>query len=150
MRPSIGAIESASPALPVVLVVEAHEEMRAALRDWLSSSSLPPLSLCEARSMEEALLAAEQADLDFAVVSVELPGANGIETARALRRRRPGCAVVLTSVHDAEALRLAAIEAGAEAFVCKRELTSSLLPLLERTLGKIRAARSPVGAGTPP
>lgn len=122
-----------------MLVVEAHEEMRAALRDWVLRSSLPPLSLHEARSMEEALLAAEQVGLDLALVSVELPGANGIETTRALRRRHPRCVVVLMSVHDSEALRFAAIEAGAEAFFCKRELTATLRPLLEQALAKIRA-----------
>ena len=53
-----------APALPSVLVVEEHDEMRSALRDWLLTS-VPPLKLCEARSMEEALRLAEQASLDL-------------------------------------------------------------------------------------
>jgi hypothetical protein len=48
------------PALPSVLVVEEHDEMRCALRDWLLTS-FPPLRLSEARSMEEALKLAGQA-----------------------------------------------------------------------------------------
>jgi hypothetical protein len=40
------------PALPSVLVVEEHDEMRCALRDWLLTS-FPPLRLREARTMEE-------------------------------------------------------------------------------------------------
>lgn len=116
-----------------LLLVEEHPEVRSALRDWLLTS-FPPLKLSEARGMEEALQAAGQAGLDFALVNVELPGPNGIEVARALRRVCPACRVVVMSVMDSEALRLAALEAGAMAFVSKRELTVSLLPLLSRVL----------------
>lgn len=113
------------------LLVEDHPEMRAALRDWLNHW-LAPLSLREAHDMAEALERAGEVPLDFALVNVELPGANGIETTRELRKRFPRCPVVVMSVQDSEALRLAAIDAGADAFVCKRELTSSLRPLLAR------------------
>lgn len=115
------------------LLVEDHDEMRAALRDWLNRL-LAPVTLREAHDMAQALAAADDTPLDFALVNVELPGPNGIETTRELRRRHPCCSVIVMSVHDSEALRLAAIDAGAEAFVCKRELTTSLLPILSRYL----------------
>ena len=103
--------------------------MRSALRDWLLTS-VPPLKLCEARSMEEALRLAEQASRDLALVNLELPGPNGIEAARVLRRRYPCCRVVVMSVTDSVALRIAALEAGAEAFVSKRDLRIALLPIV--------------------
>ena len=118
---------------PNVLLVEEHDEVRSALRDWLRSV-VSPLSLREARSMTEALLQAEQGPLDFALINVELPGQNGIEGARELRRRHGRLPLVLMSVHDSEILRLAAIEAGADAFVPKRDLTFSLLPIVQRLL----------------
>jgi DNA-binding NarL/FixJ family response regulator len=123
----------ASPANARALLVEDHDEMRAALRDWLNRL-LAPMILREAHDMAQALAAADETPLDFALVNVELPGPNGIETTRELRRRHPRCSVIVMSVHDSEALRLAAIDAGAEAFVCKRELTTSLLPILSRYL----------------
>ena len=116
-------------ALPSVLVVEEHDEMRSALRDWLLTS-FPPLRLREARSMEEALTLAGQAQLDLILVNLELPGPNGIEAARALRRRHPACRVVVMSVNDSVALRIAALEAGAEAFISKRDLRMALHPIL--------------------
>jgi DNA-binding NarL/FixJ family response regulator len=121
------------PALPSVLVVEEHDEMRSALRDWFLTS-FPPLRLREARSMEEALLAAEQAALDLALVNMELPGSNGIEAARALRTRWPGCRVVIMSLSDSAALRIAALEAGAEAFLSKRDLRFALHPIVTKLL----------------
>jgi DNA-binding NarL/FixJ family response regulator len=117
------------PALPSVLVVEEHAEMRCALRDWLLTS-FPPLRLHEARSMEEALMLAGQAPLDLILVNLELPGTNGIETARALRQLRPACRVVVMSVNDSVALRIAALEAGAEAFLSKRDLRIALHPIV--------------------
>jgi two-component system, NarL family, nitrate/nitrite response regulator NarL len=115
-----------------VLLVEEHDDVRAALRDWLVTW-LPPVSLREARSMEEALRLAEQATLDFALINVELPG-NGIEAARELRKRYSKLRVVVMSVHESEVLRVAALEAGADAFVCKRELTFRLLPLVQQLM----------------
>ena len=114
-----------------LLVVEDHEEVRAALRDWLLTS-LPPMRLREARSLEEAMAYADQAPLDLVLMNMELPGPNGIEATRALRKRHPKCTVVVMSVNDSEALRTAAIEAGALAFLSKRELPHALLPLIGR------------------
>jgi DNA-binding NarL/FixJ family response regulator len=121
-------------ALPCVLLVEEHDEMRSALRDWLLTS-FPPLRLREARSMDEALRLAGQAALDLALINLELPGPNGIEAARLMRKRHPACRVVVMSVHDSMALRIAALDAGAVAFVCKRDLRIALHPILA-ALGK--------------
>ena len=114
-----------------ILVVEDHFEVRTALKDWLLAS-LAPVKLSEARSMEEALGQAGAAVPDLVLMNLELPGLNGIEATRELRRRHPKCPVVIMSVNDSEALRVAAIEAGAVAFVSKRELPHGLLPILDR------------------
>jgi len=118
-------------ALNSILVVEGHDEMRAALRDWLLIS-LPPSNLREARSLEEALAQAGSSVPDLVLMNLELPGPNGIEATRELRRLCPSCPVVIMSVNDSEALRSAALGAGAAAFVSKRELPHGLLPILGR------------------
>ncbi len=109
--------------------------MRAALRDWLLTS-FPPLRLREARSTEEALRLAEQAALDLALVNLELPGSNGIETARLLRKLCPQCRVVVMSVSDSVVLRMAALDAGADAFVSKRDLRVALHPIMAKLVNK--------------
>ena len=116
-----------------LLLVEDHDDMRLALREWLLTT-FSPSSLREARSMDEALTLAGQAKVDFALINLELPGPNGIEAVRELRKRYGSLAMVLMSVHDSEALRLAAMDAGADAFVSKRELTLALLPIVHRLM----------------
>ena len=51
---------------------------------------------------------------------------------KAVRQRCPGLKVVALSVHDEEAVRLAAMAAGADAFVLKRAIATDLLPAVER------------------
>ena len=105
--------------------------MRAALRDWLLLS-LGPARLREARSLQEAVDHAQQSVPDVVLMNLELPGLNGIEATRELRRLCPACPVVIMSVNDSEALRSAALGAGAAAFVSKRELPHGLMPILGR------------------
>ena len=105
--------------------------MRAALRDWLMVSLESP-RLSEARNLQEAIDQTELTIPDLVLMNLELPGANGIEATRELRRRCPSCPVVIMSVNDSEALRSAALGAGAVAFVSKRELPHGLLPVLGR------------------
>ena len=126
-----------------VLIVEEHVELRSALRDWLLTT-FPPLELCEARSLDEALLAAERAQPDLALIDFELPGPNGIEAARALRRRYPRCRIVVMSAGDSQALRIAAIDAGADALLGKRELAAGLAPIVA-ALGPLAGRAAPLG-----
>jgi DNA-binding NarL/FixJ family response regulator len=116
-----------------ILLVEEHNEMRAALREWLLVS-LDSANLREARNLQEAIDQTEQTMPDVVLINLELPGMNGIEATRELRRRCPSCPVVIMSVNDSEALRSAALGAGAVAFVSKRELPHGLLPILGRIL----------------
>ena len=114
-----------------LVLVEDHAEVRASLRDWLLMS-LPPAKVREAGSMAEALTCTDAGPVDLVLMNLELPGPNGIEATRALRKRYPECSVVIMSVNDSEALRTAALDAGALAFVSKRELPHALLPLIGR------------------
>jgi DNA-binding NarL/FixJ family response regulator len=117
--------------LSSILLVEGHDDMRAALRDWLMVSLESP-RLSEARNLQEALDHAEHTIPDLVLMNLELAGPNGIEATRALHQRCPSCPVVIMSVNDSAALRSAALGAGAVAFVSKRELPHGLLPVLGR------------------
>jgi len=114
-----------------MLVVEEHEEVRAALRGWLLGS-YPDLKVREARNLSEALDCARGNHLDMVLVNMELPGPNGIEATRQLRRGAVRCPVVIMSFHDSAALRMAAEAAGADAFLPKREMPQALSPILSR------------------
>jgi len=69
---------------------------------------------------------------DVAVVDLSLARDSGLDWLNALRQRCPGLKVIVLSVHDEQAVRQAAMEAGADAFVLKRAIATDLLPEVDR------------------
>ena len=69
---------------------------------------------------------------DVAVVDLSLARDGGLEWLKAVRQRCPGLKVIALSVHDEETVRLAAMAAGADAFVLKRAIATDLLPAVAR------------------
>jgi len=65
---------------------------------------------------------------DVAVVDLSLAQDGGLGWLRALRERCPELKVIVLSVHDEQSVRVAALAAGADAFVLKRAIVTDLLP----------------------
>jgi two-component system secretion response regulator SsrB len=68
---------------------------------------------------------------DVAIVDLSLAKDSGLGWLPAARLRCPDLKVIVLSVHDEEAVRRAALAAGADAFVLKREIATELLPAVE-------------------
>lgn len=126
---------AAKGAQASVLIVDDHDGVRAAVRDWLSAT-YPGLRMHEARDAEEALRAAEHARFDIVLMDIGLPGINGVEATRRLRDKFPDSKIVMVSVHDGEAQRAASIAAGAVAFVAKRRVHEGLRAAISRLLAQ--------------
>jgi len=106
------------PASLRILLADDHEILR------LGTGTLLELELgcqiCgETGDGREALRLAESLRPDVAVIDVGIPGLNGLELARQIRRLVPGTEVVVLSGDDSADLAQRALEAGAKAFVAK-------------------------------
>jgi DNA-binding NarL/FixJ family response regulator len=117
-----------------ILIVEDNTMLRGLLREWLSTE-LPECRLLEAASGEEALKSADAVPISLAVMDIGLPGMSGIEAARLLSARYPGFRFVIMSIHEEERYLREAREAGAYAYVPKRNLQTRLLPVVRELLG---------------
>jgi DNA-binding NarL/FixJ family response regulator len=73
----------------------------------------------EASSGEGSLLAAAELLPDFVLMDVNLPGMDGLEATRRLRRRPSPPAVLLLSTYDDDAGAIFVAECGATAYVTK-------------------------------
>ncbi|MEU8071195.1 response regulator transcription factor [Micromonospora sp. NPDC049151] len=84
----------------------------------------------------DALVAAEEEPPDLVVLDLMMPGLDGIEVCRRLRRRLPGLPVVMLTALGDEADRVAGLEAGADDYVTKpfspRELVLRIRSVLRR------------------
>jgi DNA-binding NarL/FixJ family response regulator len=110
-----------------VLIVDDRPAFRRQLRPLLTRAGLTVVG--EAGDIVEAEAQVQALQPDLAVVDVRLPGVNGVDGTRRLRALDPDLRVILISVHrdQAEVLRTAAEEVGAEAFVCKSDLDLSIV-----------------------
>jgi DNA-binding NarL/FixJ family response regulator len=107
-----------------VLLVEDHQAVRELIREALG----PRLGvrLHEAGDMLEALGLARRHRPRLAVVDIGLPGANGIELIRRLRRESPATRVlVFSSMRNHQVVR-GVMQAGANGFVEKTEPLATL------------------------
>jgi DNA-binding response OmpR family regulator len=99
-----------------ILIVEDEQRLAHLLRRRLAEDG-HPADL--AGSAEEALDWVEAAPYDAIVLDVMLPGIDGIEFCRRLRRARVQTPVLLLTARDAVADRVAGLDAGADDYLVK-------------------------------
>jgi two-component system invasion response regulator UvrY len=87
----------------------------------------------DAASGEAAIDAVEQLEPELVLLDVQMPGIDGIETARRICATHPDVVVVLISVDKRAAFRPAAEASGAAALVRKQDLGPAMLRDLWQT-----------------
>jgi two-component system KDP operon response regulator KdpE len=124
-----------------VLVVDDEPQIRRVLRATLTAKGY---EVVDARSGEEALEALRDSRFNLVLLDINMPGIGGLETCREIRASSE-VAIIMLTVHNAEADKVAALDAGADDYVTKPFSTPELL-------ARIRAAlrRQPnAGEGAP-
>jgi DNA-binding NarL/FixJ family response regulator len=108
-----------------VLLADRHHGLTEGVRGLLETAFGTVVMVADEASLLEG---ASRLRPDVAVVDLSLAGDHGLGWLPEVRRRCPGVKVIVLSVHDEETVRLAALEAGADAFVLKRAIATDLLP----------------------
>ena len=129
-----------------VLLVEDDAGIRAAVRLALESEGY---AVAEAESTEEALPAFAEVHPDVVLVDLMLPGRDGFECCRELRRLSDVPIIMVTARADSHDV-VAGLEAGADDYVTKpfvmKELTARIRASLRRTRDS-RQTRAPILLG---
>ena len=116
-----------------ILIVEDHDAVRRALRDWLEVE-FPQCRLIEATSGEEAMALVRSESPRLVVMDITLPGMSGIEATRQIKATSPSVQIVILTVHEGDIYRADATAAGASAYVPKRTMQTELIPTLAALL----------------
>ncbi|MBN99149.1 MAG: DNA-binding response regulator [Acidimicrobiaceae bacterium] len=115
-----------------VLVVEDDERIRTAVRLALENEGW---EVVEARSGEEALEIFPEADAHIVLIDIMLPGIDGFEVCRTVRRQSDIPVVMVTARDDTHDV-VAGLEAGADDYLTKpfapKELSARIRALLRR------------------
>lgn len=118
-----------------VLTVDDQAVFRAAARELIDSTP-GFFVLGEAAGGSEALSLVSQLDPELVLVDLRMPGMNGIETARRIRREHPRSVVVLISLDEPVELRSALATSGAAGFVLKQDFGPAALRRLWSSYGQ--------------
>src|ERR1700733_8764660 len=94
-----------------ILIVDDDYALRRVLHTTLFTAGF---DVAEAATGEEALALARVVRYDVVLLDLRMPGKNGIETCRELRRQFPRLAILIITVSDAEDEKGEALESGAE------------------------------------
>jgi two-component system response regulator NreC len=109
-----------------LFIVDDHAIVRAGVRMLLNAQdSLEVVG--EAETAEEALEALPEIDVDVVLLDLSLPGMNGIEAVRVLRRRLPETRFIALSMHEDPEYVQGFLEAGGSGYVPKSSLEMQLV-----------------------
>ena len=122
-----------------ILIVDDHAPVRTLVRAIVARE--PDLQVVgEAGDGAEAIRLTHALRPDIIVLDVAMPRVNGLDALRRIKAAHPETKVVIVTMHSEDAYREAAEEGGADAFLVKKTLTTTLLPTIRRI----------DGAGSPP
>jgi two-component system KDP operon response regulator KdpE len=133
VAPDPSSQSSAAAAQGAILIVDDDASVRWALDTTLHTLGF---STSQASGGEEALLLARTSPFDVVLLDINMPGMDGLETCRQLRRLLPRIAILILTVRDGEEDKVQALEAGADDYVTKpfhiRELTARVRAAIRR------------------
>jgi DNA-binding NarL/FixJ family response regulator len=114
-----------------VVIVDDHQLVSDGLAMVLSSRD--DIVVCgRAGSVADAVLLAQATVPEVVVMDFHLPDGTGLEAALAIRKAVPGAKFIFLTRDDSEAAWLAAIEAGAGAFIHKSRAATEVVDAVRR------------------
>ena len=122
-----GRPEKARSAVHSVLVVDDEKHIRITLADILADEGY---EVGTADTGEKAVRLCHKRSFDVILMDIRMPGMDGFEAFRIIRRRRSEARVIMMSAYGMNAFRRVARDAGAMAFVQKPLDVAQLLRLI--------------------
>jgi DNA-binding NarL/FixJ family response regulator len=114
-----------------VLIVDDHPLLRRGLRDVIGVSSRFRI-VGEASDGEEAMRQCAALRPQIAIIDIDMPRLNGLETMRTLRQLSFTVKAVILTMYKEEDMFNAAMDLGAKAYVLKENAANDILAALEK------------------
>lgn len=118
----------------VVAAVEDDRRVRESIQSVLESAGYEPEMF---GSAEEFLESGVLTRAICVIADVRLPGMDGLELQRRIRKEQPPAPVIFITAHDADDVREQALQGGAVAFMLKPFDAAELLQQIERSVMRL-------------
>lgn len=121
-----------------ILVIDDEPQIRRIMRTTLITAGY---EVDDAKTAEEGLTKVRGFRPDLVLLDINLPGMGGLAACRELRADQ-NVAIIMLTVHNTEAAKVEALDAGADDFVTKPFSTPELLARIRAALRRIPVAPS--------
>lgn len=112
-----------------VMIADDHAVLRRGLRTIIEAEPLMEV-VAEAENGEIALREVEYHNPDAAILDLDMPVLDGLETARQLRRQKNPVEIVFLTIHKEEALLDAVLELGIKGYILKDSAVTEIVGCL--------------------
>ena len=114
-----------------VLIADDHTVVRQGLKQILSED--PQLTVVgEAADGNEVLTALETLSVDALVLDITMPGRNGLDVLKEVKRKRPTLPVLVLSMHPEDQFAIRILRAGAAGYITKESAPEELVGALRK------------------
>jgi two-component system invasion response regulator UvrY len=116
-----------------VLIVDDHPVLRRGLKEILAEE-YKTLAVGEAQNGQEALRLVREQEWDIVVLDISMPGHNGIETLKEIRRLRPKLPVLILTSYPEEQYAVRVLKAGARGYLTKESAPEHLTAAIRKVI----------------
>ena len=116
-----------------VLVADDHAIVRQGLK-LILTEEFNFLVFGEARNSQEVLEQIDKQDWDIVVLDITMPGRNGLEVLKELKRIKPELPVLVLSVHPENQFAVRVLKAGAAGYMTKENAPEELVKAIRKVL----------------
>ncbi len=116
-----------------ILLLEDHPIFRVGVRQ-LVQQRWPTVTIREAGTLAQAMVAVHELLFDLAVVDLNLPDTSGIEVLSKMLRASPATKVLVLSLNSESAYAQRSLQMGAAGYLTKDRAASDLVAAMERIL----------------
>jgi DNA-binding NarL/FixJ family response regulator len=114
-----------------ILMVDDHVIVREGIKRIIQDTKDISI-VAEASNGDEALLLVPKMDLDLILLDISMPGKNGLQTLKEIKKINPKIPILMLSMHAEEQYAMRSIKAGASGYLTKDSASDKLVTAIHK------------------
>ncbi|MEW6054860.1 MAG: response regulator transcription factor [Nitrospirota bacterium] len=115
-----------------LLIADDHSVVREGVKHILSD--MPEAVITEAANGQQVLDAMQKKEYDLVLLDIAMPGKDGLDVLRDIKRKRPHIKVLILSMFPEEQYALRALKSGASGYLTKESIPEELIKAIRKVI----------------